>query len=210
MSDMPCDKRIVVGVTGASGAVYARRLIGCLIEAGVEVHLVVSSWGRKLFLDELGIAVIDARSILGRAEDRLVTHSIKALDSKLASGSFHTDGMIICPCSSHTLGELAAGIGDSLIARAAAVTLKEGRRLIVVPREMPSSRIDLLNMLRLDEAGAIICPANPGFYMLPKTVDDIVDFVVGKLLDLLGVGHRLNTRWRPEIKAPVVEATEEL
>lgn len=208
MSDRSCDKRIVVGVTGASGALYARRLIRCLIEAGVEVHLVVSSWGRKLFRDELGIAVIDARSLLGRAEDRLVMHSIKALDSSLASGSFHTDGMIVCPCSSHTLGELAAGIGDSLIARAAAVTLKEGRRLIVVPREMPSSRIDLLNMLRLNEAGAIICPANPGFYMLPETVEDIVDFVVGKLLDLMGVGHRLNTRWRPEIKAPIVESGE--
>jgi 4-hydroxy-3-polyprenylbenzoate decarboxylase len=208
MNEPAGTKRIVVGVTGASGALYAKRLIECLVEAGAEVHLVVSSWGRKLFLDELGIATIDADSLLDRAEERLVIHPVKALDSKLASGSFHTDGMIVCPCSSHTLGEMAAGIGDSLIARAAAVTLKEARRLIIVPREMPISRIDLLNMLRLNEAGAIICPANPGFYMLPNTVDDLVDFVVGKLLDLTGVPHQLNTRWSPPGKEAEGETSE--
>ena len=103
--------------------------------------------------------------------------------------------MIICPCSSNTLAAVAAGLGDHVLNRAAAVTLKEARRLIVVPREMPASRIDLLNSLRLSEAGAIICPAAPGFYMLPKTVEDLVDFVAGKLLDLMDVPHQLNTRW---------------
>jgi len=103
--------------------------------------------------------------------------------------------MVICPCSSNTLGSVASGLGDNLISRAAQVTLKEARRLIIVHREMPLSHIDLSNMLRLQAAGAIICPANPGFYMAPKTIGDLVDFVVGRVLDLLHVPHTLNVRW---------------
>lgn len=201
-------KRIVVGVTGASGAIYARRLIECLIQANVDVHCIVSSWGKKLVRDELGITDIDADSLLHRPSERLIMHSNKSLISQLASGSFPTHGMIICPCSSHTLGQIASGIGDSLITRAAAVTLKEARRLIIVPREMPTSRIDLGNMLRLNEAGAVICPANPGFYMLPKKVEDLVDFVVGKLLDLMDVPHQLNTRWGGPPEATAGAASE--
>jgi len=200
MNPMASAKRIVVAVTGASGAGYARRLLQCLTEAKVDVHLIVSSWGKRLFLDELGIATISAATLLGRDCDRLTIHAVRAMDSELASGSFLTDGMIVCPCSSHTLGEIASGVGDTLISRAAAVTLKEARRLIIVHREMPLSRIDLLNMLRLSEAGAIICPANPGFYMMPESVEDLVDFVVGKLLDLVGVPHPLRTRWGGDIK----------
>jgi 4-hydroxy-3-polyprenylbenzoate decarboxylase len=113
----------------------------------------------------------------------------------LASGSFLTDGMIICPCSSNTLGAVAAGLGDNLITRAAHVTLKEGRRLVLVPREMPVSAIDLRNMLRLSRAGAIICPASPGFYMNPQSIDDLVDFVAGRVLDLVNIPHNLQTRW---------------
>lgn len=192
---MPVPKRIVVGITGASGAVYARRLVECLIEGGVTVHLVVSTWGRRLLRDELDIAEPSAEALIGRASDQLVIHAFHDVGSSLSSGSFLTDGMIICPCSSHTLGQIASGVGDSLIARAAAVTLKEARRLIVVPRETPTGRIDLQNMLRLSEAGAIICPANPGFYLRPRRIEDLVDFVVGKLLDLTGVEHALNTRW---------------
>ena len=206
---MSIDKRIVVGVTGASGAIYARRLIECLVQADVEVHCIVSAWGRKLFQDELGITGINANTLLGWPSERLIMYSAKALNSKPASGSFPTQGMIICPCSSHTLGEIASGIGDSLLTRAAAVTLKEARRLIVVPREMPISRIDLENMLRLDQAGAIICPANPGFYMSPKRIEDLVDFVVGKLLDLMAVAHQLHTRWAGEVEVPA-GATSEL
>jgi 4-hydroxy-3-polyprenylbenzoate decarboxylase len=104
----------------------------------------------------------------------------------------------VCPCSSNTLGAIAAGTGDNLISRAAAVTLKEARRLILVPREMPLSPIEIGNMQRLSRAGVILCPASPGFYLLPKTVDDLVDFVVGKLLDLLGIAHELNVRWAGE------------
>lgn len=187
--------RIVVGVTGASGAAYARRLLGCLVAAGVETHVVFSPWGKKLFADELDIQRCDAASLLGAPHERFHVHAFQDLGSVLASGSFLTDGMIICPCSSHTLGEVACGVGDGLISRAAAVTLKEGRRLIVVPREMPTSSIDLRNMLTLSQAGAVVCSANPGFYLRPRTIEDLVDFVVGKLLDLVGVVHDLNVRW---------------
>lgn len=192
---MPRPKRIVIGVTGASGAAYARRLVQCLIDGGVEVHLTLSPWGKRLFHDELDISTITAETLTGRPSDALVMHPYQDLGSALSSGSFLTDGMIVCPCSSHTLGEIAAGIGDGLIARAAAVTLKEARRLIVVPREMPTSQIDLRNMLRLSEAGAIVCPANPGFYLRPRHLQDVVDFVVAKLLDLVAVEHRLLPRW---------------
>ena len=130
--------------------------------------------------------------------ERLTVYPYRDVGARIASGSFRTDGMIVCPCSSNSLGAIASGIGDNVLSRAAAVTLKEARRLIIVPREMPAGRIDLLNFLRLSEAGAIICPASPGFYMLPKSINDLVDFVVGKLLDLVDVPHRLNTRWAPE------------
>lgn len=192
---MSVGKTIVVGVTGASGAAYAKRLIECLVDAEAHVHCIFSPWGKRLFKDELGINRLDSVTLPGRPSERLVVHSNNALDSKLASGSFHTHGMIICPCSSNTLGQVAAGVGDSLITRAAAVTLKEARRLLLVPREMPVSQIDLANMLRLTQAGAVICPASPGFYMRPRKVDDLVDFVVGKLLDLMEIPHHLNTRW---------------
>lgn len=186
---------MVVGVTGASGAAYARRLIDCLCEADVEVHLVVTSWGRRLLADELGIREVSANSLMNRDDSRLVLHSYRDVSSPIASGSFPVDAMIVCPCSSNRLASIAAGLADDLLDRAAAVTLKEMRRLILVPREMPMSRIDLLNALRLSEAGAVICPASPGFYMQPATMDDLVDFVVGKLLDLVGVGHELKIRW---------------
>ncbi len=188
-------KRIVVGVTGASGAQYARRLIECLCDAKVDVHLVVSPNGKRLIHDELRITEVSATALLGRPCERLTIHPYRDVGAELASGGFLTDGMIVCPCSSNTLGAMAAGLSENLLHRAAAVTLKEARRLIVVPREMPISRIDLLNALQLSKAGAIICPASPGFYMMPTTIDDLIDFVVGKLLDLMSVPHRLNTRW---------------
>jgi 4-hydroxy-3-polyprenylbenzoate decarboxylase len=103
--------------------------------------------------------------------------------------------MIICPCSSHTLGAIAAGLGDNAIVRSAAVTLKEGRSLVLVHREMPITQIDLRNLLRLSKAGATICPASPGFYMVPRRIEDLIDFVVGKLLDLVRIPHELDTRW---------------
>ena len=140
-------------------------------------------------------------TLIGAESSRLTIYNYKDVGAKIGSGSFLTDRMIVCPCSSNTLGAIAAGLADNVLNRAAAVTLKESRRLILVPREMPMSRIDLLNALRLNEAGAVICPASPGFYMLPKSIDDLVDFVVGKLLDLLELPHQLNTRWADQLEA---------
>jgi len=202
MNDHDGNKRLIVGITGASGAVYARRLIECLCDARVDVHVVVTPLGARLFLDELGLGKISAQTLLGRACDHLTLHAYRDVGGLLASGSFYTNGMVVCPCSSNTLASIAAGLADNMLDRAAAVTLKEMRRLVVVPREMPMSRIDLLNALRLSEAGAIICPAAPGFYMMPKSIDDLVDFVVGKILDLFRVPHDLNTRWQQQRERP--------
>ncbi|HPF40509.1 MAG TPA: UbiX family flavin prenyltransferase [Phycisphaerae bacterium] len=189
-------KRIVVAVTGASGAPYARRLLQVLAESNCDVRLVISPYGRRLFLDEMEIDDPTPEALVGgEFADRVTAHSYRDVGDVLASGSFLTDAMIVCPCSGNTLGEIAAGLGDNLISRAAAVHLKEARRLILVPREMPISPIELENMTRISRAGGIICPAAPGFYLRPRTIDELVDFVVGKLCDLVGVSHALNTRW---------------
>jgi flavin prenyltransferase len=205
--------RIVIGITGASGAAYALRVIHLLVAQGVEVHLAASALGRRLLSDELGIRKLDPASLLRAGEPSkggaaaasrrrrpergsLTIHSDNDLGSPLASGSFLHEGMIVVPCSSNTLGAIAAGVTQSLVQRAAMVTLKERRKLILAHRESPLTHIDILNMQRLSEAGAIIAPLSPGFYMLPRTVEDVVDFMAGKLLDLVGVPHELNTRWR--------------
>lgn len=201
MNEAPTSKRLIVGITGASGAPYARRLVDCLLQADAQVHLIVTPPGQRLLRDELDIRELSCHALIKRDDDRLVIHPYKDIGASIASGSFLTDGMIVCPCSSNRLGSMAAGLGDNLLDRAAAVTLKERRRLLLVTREMPMSRIDLLNALRLTESGAIICPASPGFYMLPRSVDDLVDFVVGKVLDLFGIDHELNTRWTQQLHA---------
>ncbi len=193
-------KRIVVGVTGASGAMYAQRLIQCLIEAETEVHLAITPNGRRLFHDELDFNEVNGKTLLGNDSSRLIIHPHQDVGSSIASGSMHTDGMIICPCSSNTLGSIAGGLGSNVLTRAAQVSLKERRRLVLVLREMPMGHLDLENALRLSNAGAIICPASPGFYMLPKTLEDVVDFVVGKMMDLVGIPHDLNTRWTDMLK----------
>lgn len=186
---------LVVAVTGASGGAYAVRLLDCLEAAGRGVHVVVSPMGRRLLLEECGIRSLEPAALLGRPSERLILHRYVDVGSSLASGSFLTAGMVICPCSSNTLGAVASGLGDNLISRAAQVTLKEARRLVLVHREMPLSGVDLENMLKLQRAGAIICPANPGFYLNPQRVQDLVDFVVGRVLDLFGVSHSLNVRY---------------
>lgn len=192
-------RRIVVGVTGASGAMYATRLVDLLEQAGVEVHLIVTPAGRRLLRDELGIETVTADALIGRESDRVVIYPYKDIGAEIASGSFKTDGMVVVPCSSHRLASFSSGLGENLLDRAVAVTLKEMRRLVIVPREMPMSRIDILNLSRLSEVGAIICPASPGFYMLPQRIEDLVDFVVGKILDLLSVPHDLDTRWSEQL-----------
>ncbi|MFO0973929.1 MAG: UbiX family flavin prenyltransferase [Phycisphaerae bacterium] len=188
-------RRVVVGITGASGALYARRLVECLAASGAETHVIVSPHGRQLLRDELDLSAVEPRLLAGRHAAQVQVHGYHDLGDRLASGSYLTDGMIVCPASANTLGEIAAGLAGNLITRAAHVHLKEGRRLVVVPREMPLSRIDLENLLRISQAGGMVCPAAPGFYMRPRTLEDLADFVVGKLLDLVGVEHALKVRW---------------
>lgn len=187
--------QIVVAITGASGALYAQRFLHALVQARVGVHLVVSPLGRRLLHDELGMEQVDLVALAGRADHGITLYNHHDVGSRLASGTFLHQGMVVIPCSSNTLGEIACGIGDNLIARAAAVTLKERRRLILVHREMPLSPIDVNNYKTLTDAGAIIAPANPGWYLNPSSLTEIADFVAGKVLDLLGVEHALYARW---------------
>ena len=193
---------IVTAITGASGAMYAQRVIQGLVAAGVNVHLIVSPLGRRLLHDELGMEGVDLAVLAGAAEHTVALYNYSDVGCRLASGSFLHQGMVIVPCSSNTLGAVAHGIGDNLISRAAAVTLKERRRLVLAHREMPLSPIDVNNYKVLTDAGAIIAAANPGFYLNPNCVGDIVDFVAGKLLDLVGVPHVMQTRWDPKDVRP--------
>jgi 4-hydroxy-3-polyprenylbenzoate decarboxylase len=188
-------RQIVMAITGASGAVYARRLAQCLLGSDVCVHLVVSPHGARILADELGVTNLSPEALVGGPAPQAVLHRHRDVGALIASGSFLTDGMVICPCSSNTLAAIAAGTADNLVTRAALVTLKEARRLVLVPREMPLGQIELANMLRISQAGGIICPACPGFYLRPQTVAELVDFVVGRVLDLLSVPHDLRTRW---------------
>jgi 4-hydroxy-3-polyprenylbenzoate decarboxylase len=207
----PQPRRFVLGVSGASGAAYTLRLLDQLLALGHEVHLVVSDYGRRLLHDEAGITrlTIDqlAPTHAESAAGRLLIHPNKDVGAVIASGSFLHDGMAVLPCSSATLGALATGSGSNLLCRAAMVTLKERRPLVVCHRETPLSLIDIQNYRSLTLAGAIVCPTNPGFYLGPRSVGDLVDFMVGKVLDLLKVEHRLQTRW--EEKALEPRAAEE-
>ena len=188
---------LVMGVTGASGAPYARRLAQCLADQDLQLHLIVSPPAQRIMASELGLAEFALETFLGRARENVTVHPSHDVGASIASGSFLTAGMVICPCSSHSLAAIANGLGDNLITRAAMVTLKEGHRLVLVPREMPLSGIQIENMLALSRAGAIICPACPGFYTRPTSVDDLIDFVVGRVLDLFELPHNLDTRWPP-------------
>ena len=192
------DKKIVVGVTGASGAPYVVRLIRVLLESGVEVHLAVSTLGRRLLFEECAIHDVDATGLgVSEFSDRLFVYNNRDLGARVASGTFLHDGMIIIPCSSNTLGAIASGITNTLVQRAAAVTLKERRQLVLAHRETPLSPIDLKNMNTITDAGAIVAPLSPGFYMTPTSINDLVDFMVGKLVDLVDIDHQMPVRWDP-------------
>jgi flavin prenyltransferase len=198
---------IVTAITGASGALYAQRFIQGLVAAGVRVHLVVSPYGRRLLKDELGMEHVDPAALAGTKDHGITLYPYNDVGAKLASGSFLHDGMVVVPCSSNSLCEIAHGLGGNLISRAAAVTLKERRKLILCHREMPLSPMDVTAYKILNDAGAIVCPANPGFYLNPTTVGEVIDFVAGKLLDLVGVKHAFDTRWDPHHVRPPAAGT---
>lgn len=194
----------VLAVTGASGSAYAIRLLDALLSAQRRVHLVFSAAGLQVLKHELGLSVNAARFEVSQllpkrtsaADNELVTlHDVRDYSAGIASGSFRTDGMVICPCSMGTLSSVAHGLSTNLIQRAADVHLKERRKLIVVPRETPLGSIQLENMKRLSDAGAVILPAMPGFYHNPQSLDDMVDFVVARICDQLDVPHDLGRRW---------------
>jgi len=192
------EQPIVVAITGASGAPYAVRLLEALADARRAVQLIVSSHGFRLLDTEMGIDSLDAlRTRVGvEAWDRSITvFDDTDRGATPASGSALSDGMVICPCSMGTLSAISIGASRSLVERAADVALKERRKLILVPRETPLSAVHLENMLRLTRAGAIVMPAAPGFYHRPKSIDDLVNFVVARVLDHLGVRHSLVARW---------------
>lgn len=195
---------IVTAITGASGALYAQRFIqGCVL-AGVHVHLVISPLGRRLLHDEMGMETPDLDVLAGTKEHRITLYNYNDVGAKIASGSFLHDGMVVVPCSSNSLNEFAHGLGGNLISRAVAVTLKERRKLVIAHREMPLSPMDVTAYKLLTDAGAIIAPCNPGLYLNPTTVGEMIDFVSGKLLDLVGVRHAFDTRWDPKTPRPPV------
>jgi 4-hydroxy-3-polyprenylbenzoate decarboxylase len=194
-------KPIVFAITGASGAPYAVGLLRALVAAKRPVQLIVSDHGWRLLETESGIADVPAlQKATGGIEWKgfVTVFDDKDRGAAPASGSALTAGMVIAPCSMGTLAAIAAGTSRSLVERAADVTLKERRPLILLPRETPLSAIHLENMLRVTRAGAVVMPAAPGFYHRPEKIDDLVDFIVGRLLDHLGVENTVSRRWNPE------------
>jgi len=196
-------KTIAVAFTGASGLPYGLRLVECLLAAGVQVQLLYSQVAQIVARQEMDLALpsraAEAEQLLaerfGPAPGQLKVYGREEWFAPPASGSNPPDAMVICPCTMGTLAAVAAGLSKDLIERAADVVLKEGRKLVLVPRETPFSQIHLENMLRLARAGAVILPPNPGFYNHPQTVQELVDFVVARILDQLGVPHALAPRW---------------
>lgn len=187
---------VTFGITGASGAPYAVRLLRALNETATPTRLIVSSYGWRLLAEETGIDGLDALKAATGDWSRVELYDSLDRGATPASGSAPSAGMVICPCSMGTLASIAAGTSRNLVERAADVALKERRPLIMVPRETPLSLVHLENMTRLTRAGAVIMPAAPGFYHRPKSIDDMVDFVVARILDHLGIEHRVGKRWK--------------
>lgn len=195
-------KRIILGITGASGSPYGRALLDALTQTDFEIHLVVSRSAVTVLREEIGLEFpdqqFDVEHYLGRQIDsgRIFQYDDRDLAAAPASGSFRSAGMIICPCSMKTLGTIAHGTGASLVSRAADAILKERRRLVLVPRETPLSLVHLRNMVSVTEAGAIVLPAMPGFYMQPQTIDDLIQHLVLKILDAANIEHSIPLRWK--------------
>jgi 4-hydroxy-3-polyprenylbenzoate decarboxylase len=198
-----------MAITGASGAVYATRTLAALLARGVHVELVITEYGRRLLRDELGdeaavenlMPYLSGRYGVEVAGGSIALHSNRDLGATIASGSHRCSGMAIVPCSMKTLAGVAHGLSRSLVERAADVMLKERRRLVIVPRETPMSLPQLRNMVLCAEAGAMILPAMPAFYQQPRTLDDLADFIAGKILGALGFDHDLYPPWSGRVGA---------
>jgi 4-hydroxy-3-polyprenylbenzoate decarboxylase len=188
-------KRLVVGITGATGVVYGIRLLERLREAGVETHLIISRWGARTLLHETGRSREQVEALAS------VVYGPNDMAAAISSGSFPTTGMIVAPCSARTLAAIAHGFDDNLIHRAADVTLKERRKLVLTVREAPLSDIHLENMLKLSRMGAVILPPMPAFYHHPQTIDDLIDFTVARMLDQFAIELPGVPRWSGEMKS---------
>jgi 4-hydroxy-3-polyprenylbenzoate decarboxylase len=197
-------RSIAVAITGASGAIYAMRTLAALIERGCNIELIVSEYGRRLLRDELGDAAsidrltsyLASKYRVDAEKGRITIHSNKDLGAAIASGSHGCQAMVVVPCSMKSLAGIAHGLSRNLVERAADVMLKERRLLIIVPRETPMSLPQLKNMVLCAEAGAMIMPAMPAFYQMPRTLDDLADFMAGKILNALGLEHELYPPWK--------------
>lgn len=187
--DSASKKRLIVGISGASGAIYGVRLLGILRELDVETHLVISRAAQITLAMETDLKLADVEKLA------TVVHSNKDVGAACASGSFHTMGMIVAPCSVKTLSEIATGITSSLLSRAADVTLKERRRLVLMVRETPLHLGHIRAMAQATEAGAVICPPVPAFYTRPATLDDMINHTIGRVLDLFDIDAGLAHRW---------------
>jgi len=199
---------VAVGVTGASGALYATRTLAALLARGTRVELVISDYGRRLLRDELGEGAAVERLMPFLAEKygagveagTINLHSNRDMGATIASGSHGCRGMVIVPCSMKTLAAVAHGLSRNLVERAADVMLKERRPLVIVPRETPMSLMQLRNMVLCAEAGAVMLPAMPAFYQMPQTLDDLADFMAGKILAALGFEHNLYPPWTGRVQ----------
>lgn len=196
---MSTERQWIVGISGASGAIYGVRLTEELLKLGMSVRLVVTDAGWRVLKDEHGWDISRRMETLsqrfGSYPGTYTYYPIQDIGAGIASGSFRTEGMVIVPCSMGTLAAVAHGLSDNLLERAADVILKEGRRLILVPRETPLHAVHLQNMLTLANMGARIVPAMPGFYHQPESIEQMIDFMVGKVMDMMGIDHELYRRW---------------
>lgn len=186
-------KKYIIGITGASGGIYAKRLIEALLDIDCTIHIVPTDNGRSVFEYENSLSIEDWLHRL--SSPKLMLEDNHNLFSTIASGSQYFDAMVVVPCSMGTLAQICYGMSQNLLARAADVTLKEKRKLILVPREAPLSAIHLENLYKLSTLGAVILPPSPGFYMKPETFDELVNFTVGKILDALGIENNYYQKW---------------